>query len=163
MHPIYDYISLKEDLMSIGYEEEEAAHLCRKTYNKEVERNQRAKVDADRGVYLRHQISMEDILRLVPNWYQIKTQEKKDILWELGLNTKSDNPSKKVFFYDERIHKREDGKIVYGKLIYGNERIDEEWLKKRIDGKLVSTFAAQTYERFKNDPSYEREIRKMEN
>lgn len=69
-----------------------------------------------------------DFLEENTDWVNMDNQQKGYLLWGLGMDTHKDS------FYTETRRVREGTKIVFKTVVYGTERLDDDWLKQ---GKLV--------------------------
>lgn len=108
-------------------------------------------------------IDIEEGLRALnkPRWKELSTDERYDLLWDLGLAVKPLN-LKTIEGYDMDIstyrttkcrHKRMDGTIVYGIAIIAQERRDREWIE--------SGYASDEAKLFTEDVELARDLAEM--
>jgi hypothetical protein len=71
-------------------------------------------------------------------WDAMVMQEKEDLLWELGMNSKE-------WGWRERIgdHREQSGGLVFDKYIESNERTDVEWLSLIVNGRSMASMEAK--------------------
>jgi hypothetical protein len=70
-------------------------------------------------------------------WTEVAKQEQQKILWELGFNSKYE-----AWFTDAACFNY-NGTQQCGVFIYCSERLDKEWLTKKIDGRSVASLEAK--------------------
>ena len=74
-----------------------------------------------------------------PYWGDLEGEERKEFFWTLGFDTKEFNILTDVG------HFVEDGVKRYGEFIFGNERVDEEWIKRCDDGSFKASLEARLF------------------
>src|SRR5690606_21076700 len=124
------YKSLYKDLIGLGKSREEAKEIIERLQRQEEDYQESPEEDegreiTKRGISLRIQYSKSDILVLIPNWDSLPLETKEEYLWSLGINTKKGH-----FYEEDRIHTTIKGKKIFGTVIYGQERLDKEWIRK---------------------------------
>lgn len=96
-----------------------------------------------------------DSVKRYGGWQQTPNKVKLSVLWELGLDV-----YRWGFFSVLCNHRRQNStKTITGLQIYSQERSDDEWLHKRIDGRRVASLEAQLMA--KGDDSLSHELRQM--
>lgn len=78
-------------------------------------------------------------LEYLEGFFRLKDKEKKDLLWELGLNTRGFKWVLDVQCYVS------GEKRMCGYVVYGQERTDKEWLTIVINGRNVASDEARFY------------------
>tara|TARA_Y100000296_G_C5140160_1_gene240527 strand:- start:223 stop:855 length:633 start_codon:yes stop_codon:yes gene_type:complete len=79
-------------------------------------------------------VSMIDIRRLMRrfnySWERASTNDKREVLFNLGLNVKVGKGFNNVSRWEvkEGIHRTESGKVEYGHYFVASERTDKEWV-----------------------------------
>ena len=76
-------------------------------------------------------------------WEALEVDSRKTLFWQLGFDTRNFEVLYDIgsFVEDERRH--------YGEFLFGNERLDNDWLTKKVDGGYIASLDA----RLKNDTS----------
>ena len=95
-------------------------------------------------------ISMYDIKAAGIDWSGLSQEEKNGLLWSVGLDIK-----RYRYVTSKDLHVTSQGKRVECVRVICEERHDKEW----IEGGMASDDA---YLKYKDDPSFTREIKKME-
>ena len=84
-------------------------------------------------------------------WSKINNKQRKTILWDLGMDVKK---GKRWYQQDERVRNEDgkDGNIArIQAVIYGQERLDDEWVNMRYDDfSKVASEEAQDWRRRKS-------------
>lgn len=153
-----EYEELYNDLIKGGMSEDEALEQVAKVRGMEdVYSGQSEREEMDRGITIRLQYSKEDILKIIPDYDSLDKKTKDNWMWQLGFNTRTAQ-----LFEEERYHTNLSGKRVFGKVIYGAERLDREWLRK-LDSKNrnVASDEARSYVRMKYDQGYREDIKNL--
>jgi len=89
-------------------------------------------------------------------WDKMTIDQKKDFLWEVGLDSREYGWKTGIGY-----HRELGGKQVLDKYIESNERTDNQWLTKLVDGRSVASLEAKVYAA--RDQSLEAELRKISN
>lgn len=91
------------------------------------------------------------IIKKHGGWHSTPKTIKLSVLWELGLDV-----YRWGFFSVLCNHRQQNStKEVVGLQIYSQERTDDEWLHKRVEGCRVASLEAQLYARGDESLSYE--------
>ena len=143
------------NLLDSGYSKKEAQDLV--IQKMEADREYRKEEDP---ITLRLNYPLkgvEELDRVVVEggWGSMPEEKKRSLLWDMGLDTK-------VYPWrlDIGLHRGVGGDIVFGAYLYGQERVDKGWVTKVVEGRRVASEEAQL--RNRNDPSFERELRKLQ-
>lgn len=145
-----DYEDLYNDLIASGKTESDALAIVRHIESQQEDYFNSIQDDV---MQIRKHFTiswLEDHFK----WSGLKNQQKKDLLWQLGMNVKG---GKKWYLRDERV-RNEDGKdgntARVQPIVYGQERLDDEWINLRFaDFSKVASEEAQDWRRRKNGGS----------
>ena len=72
-------------------------------------------------------------------WEGLQENLRKDFFWELGFDTREYEVLEDIGYFIE------DEKRQYGEFLFGNERTDEEWIKRRSDGSYSASLEARLF------------------
>ena len=72
-------------------------------------------------------------------WEGLQEDKRKDFFWEIGFDTREYDVLEDIGFFIE------DDKRRYGAFLFGNERTDEEWIKRRPDGSYAASQEARLF------------------
>lgn len=140
-----EYSSLYTTLKEGGATEKEIQKEL-KQYHKfktslEHDRPEAEADDKSRHISLRVQYPLEDIKKYT-SWDSMTEDEKDTLLWGIGYNTK-----KYHYYIEHRQLPYNGGEPKYGYVVYGQERLDKEWITARDkNGKRVASDEAILYD-----------------
>jgi len=89
-------------------------------------------------------------------WDNMSIQQKKDFLWEVGMDSRNYGWKTRI-----GLHRELGGKVILDKYVESNERTDKKWLTMVVNGVSVASFEAKIYAA--KDKSLEYELRKISN
>ena len=139
-----DYERILDTLLDSGYTREKAkAEAQHRSLLLHEELEEHKEAISHHKLTLRSIISFRDIpslptVKALGGWDKMTIEEKKSLLWEVGLDSKDYGWKAGVGHHSDG-----SGRVVYDKFIISNERTDVEWINLRVGGKKVASMAAQ--------------------
>lgn len=154
---------LAEDLRDLGKTEEEIEAELERWDSSAKAQEARYSIDETQDknnrIEVRVQYPVEDLCKHT-SWKSMDKKARRGLLWGLGFNTK-----KYDYYIEERVYTKLDGvSRGYGEVVYGQERLDKEWLNQRDSGgRRVASDAAIIYVDRKRDQGFREDIDNISN